>query len=93
MRRTTSQEGLTSESGDAAHRLVSVGLFAYAGVMFATAVIEGKVVRFRLSPALARAHRQNRGKTMTEGEVVAFVEAKRRARALRRARPCLASRS
>jgi hypothetical protein len=43
--------------------------------MYATAVVEGKVVRFKLSPALARAHRQNRGKTMTEGEAVAFVEA------------------
>jgi ribosomal protein S19 len=74
-------------------RLVSVSLFAYAGVMFATAVVEGKVVRFKLSPALTRAHRQNRGKTLTEGEAVAFVEAKRRARALRRARPYLASRS
>ena len=72
--------------------LVLVSLFAYAGVMYATAVVEGKVVRFKLSPALARAHRQNRGKTMTECEAVAFVEAKRRARALRRARPYLASR-
>jgi hypothetical protein len=73
--------------------LVLVSLFAYAGVMIATAIVEGKVVRFKLSPALARAQRQNRGKTMTEGEAVAFVEAKRRARALRRARPYLASRS
>lgn len=73
--------------------LVSAGLFAYADVMYATAVVEGKVVRFRLSPALARAHRENRGKTMTEREAVAFVEAKRRARALRRARPYLESRS
>ena len=72
--------------------LVSVNLFAYAGVMYATAVVEGRVVRFKLSPALARAHRQNRGKTMTEGEAVVFVEAKQRARALRRARPYLASR-
>jgi hypothetical protein len=61
--------------------------------MFATAVVEGKVVRFKLSSTLARAHRQNRGTTMTEGEAVAFVEVKRRARALRRARPYLASRS
>ena len=57
-----------------------------------TAVVGGKVVRFKLSPALARAHRQNRGKVMTETEAVAFVETKRRARALRRARPYLASR-
>jgi hypothetical protein len=72
--------------------LVSVAAFAYAGVMYATAVVGGKVVRFKLSPALARAHRQNRGKAMTEAEAVAFVETKRRARALRRARPYLASR-
>ena len=73
--------------------LASVGLFAYAGVMYATAVVEGKVVRFKLSPALARAHRENREKAMTEREAVAFVEGKRRARALRRARPYLESRS
>jgi hypothetical protein len=72
--------------------LVSVAAFAYADVMYATAVVGGKVVRFKLSPALARAHRQNRGKTMTEAEAVASVETKRRARALRRARPYLASR-
>jgi hypothetical protein len=72
--------------------LVSVAAFAYAGVMYATAVIGGKVVRFKLSPALARAHRQNRGKSMTEAEAIAFVENKRRVRALRRARPYLASR-
>jgi hypothetical protein len=55
-------------------------------------VVGGKVVRFKLSPALARAHRQNRGKSMTEAEAITFVENKRRARALRRARPYLASR-
>lgn len=76
-----------------------VGLFAeinrlgYPDVMYATAVVEGKVIRFKLSPALARAHRENRGKTMTDQEAVAFVERKRRARALRRARPYLESRS
>ena len=61
--------------------------------MFATAIVGGKVVRFRLSPALARAHRDNRSQTMTERDAVALVEAKRRARALRRARPYLAGRS
>ncbi len=61
--------------------------------MYATAVVEGKVVRFKLSPALARAHRQNCGKTVTEGEAVEFVEGKRRARALRSAKPYLESRS
>ena len=71
---------------------MSLTPFAYADVMYATAVVGGKVVRFKLSAALARVHRQNRGKTMTEAEAVAFVETKRRARALRRARPYLASR-
>ena len=72
--------------------LVSVAAFAYAVVMYATAIVGGKGVRFKLSPALVRAHRQNRGKGMTEAEAIAFVENKRRARALRRARPYLASR-
>jgi hypothetical protein len=61
--------------------------------MYATAIVGGKVVRIKLSPALARAHQQNRGKTMTEREAVEFVEAKRRARTLRRAKPYLESRS
>jgi len=61
--------------------------------MYATAVVEGKIVRFKLSPALARAHRENGGKTMSEQQAIALVEAKRRTKALRRARPYLASRS
>ena len=72
--------------------LVSPAGFAYAGAMYATAVVGGKVVRLKLSPALARAHRLNRGKAMTEAEAVAFVETRRRVRALRRARPYLAGR-
>lgn len=60
--------------------------------MFATAIVKGKVVRFRLSAALALAHERNSGATMTEPEAVAFVETKRRARALRSAKPYLASR-
>jgi hypothetical protein len=44
--------------------LVSVAAFAYAGVMYATAVVGGKVVRFKLSPTLARAHRQTRGASL-----------------------------
>jgi hypothetical protein len=75
-----------------AESLVSVAAFAYAGLMQATAVVGGKVVRFKLSPALARAHGRNRGRAMNESEAVAFVEAKRRSRALRRAKPYLASR-
>ena len=61
--------------------------------MQATAVVDGKVIRFKLSPALARAHRENSGLTMTDPEAVRFVEGKRRARALRRAKPYRASRS
>jgi len=55
--------------------------------------VEGKVIRFKLSPALARAHRENGGKTMTAQEAVAFVEDKRHSRALRRAKPYLEGRS
>jgi hypothetical protein len=61
--------------------------------MNATAVVGGKVVRFKLSPALARAHRENRRRAMTEQEAIEFVETRRRARALRRAQPYLESRS
>ncbi len=72
------------------HReLASVGTFAYPEIMYATAVVEGKVVRFKLSPALARAHLETRDTSMTDRDAVGFVEAKRRARALRRARPYL----
>jgi hypothetical protein len=61
--------------------------------MYATAVVEGKVVRFKLSPALARAHRENRGKAMNDGEAVAFVEANatRAGAATRQALPCESS--
>jgi hypothetical protein len=71
---------------------VSVAASAYADVRYATAVVGGRFVRFKVSRALARVHRQNRGKVITEAEAVAFVEKKRRARALRRARPYLARR-
>ena len=54
------------------------GLIAYPDCMYATAVVDGKVVRFKLSPALARAHRENSGKNLGEQEAVALVEAKRR---------------
>ena len=54
---------------------------------FVLAFVFGMIaVRFKLSPALARAHRRNRGKASTEAEAVAFVEASRRARAQRRTR-------
>jgi hypothetical protein len=60
--------------------------------MYAKAIVDGKLVRFRLSPELARVHRANAGKSMTDAEAVEFVEQKRRALALRRAQPYLASR-
>ena len=50
--------------------------------MVATAIVRGKVVRFRLPEALARAHQRNSGRTMTSEEAIALVEAKRRERAL-----------
>lgn len=60
--------------------------------MYAKAIVGGKLVRFRLSPALARAHRANAGKAMSDGQVINFVETRRRSLALRRAKPYLASR-
>lgn len=60
--------------------------------MHATAVVKGKVVRFKLSPALARVHRANSKRLMSAKDAIAFVESKRRARMLRRAKPYLESR-
>ena len=56
--------------------------------MTATAIIQGKVVKFRLSPALARAQKRNAGKTLSDATAIKLVEAKRRAAALRAAQPC-----
>jgi hypothetical protein len=60
--------------------------------MQAKAIVGGKLVSFRLSPALAQAHRANAGRTMTDAEAVTVVEKKRRSLALRRAKPYLESR-
>jgi hypothetical protein len=60
--------------------------------MYAKAIVGGKLTRFRLSPELARAHRANAAKAMSEKEVIEFVEERRRSLALRRARPYFASR-
>ena len=60
--------------------------------MHATAIVGGKVVKFVLPPALAKAHRRNVGRTMTDQQAVDFVEVKRRRRALRRAKPYLEGR-
>ena len=61
--------------------------------MYATAIVGGKVVKFVLPPALAKAHKRNAGRTMTGQQAVDFVESKRRQLALRRAKPYLEGRS
>lgn len=61
--------------------------------MNATVTIDGKEIRFRLPPALAKAQQRSAGQAMTDKEVIAFVEQKRRELALRRAKPYLAGRS
>ncbi len=61
--------------------------------MFAQAIVGGKLIRFRLPPELAKCHKRNAGKTMTDQEAIDFVESKRRELALRRAKPYLESRS
>ena len=56
--------------------------------MIATAIIQGKVVKFRLSPALTRAQKRNAGKTLSDAAAIKLVETKRRAGAVRAAQPC-----
>ena len=46
-----------------------------------------------VGPALAKAHKRNAGKTMTDQQAIEFVESKRRKLALRRAKPYLEGRS
>ena len=53
----------------------------------------GKLIKLKLSPGLAEAWKQNKGKRMSEAGVVQFVERKRREHALRTAQPYLAARS
>ena len=48
--------------------------------MYGTAIVRGKVLRFRLPSALAVVHKRNAGKSMTEAQAVTFVERKRRAK-------------
>lgn len=57
--------------------------------MTATAIVQGKVVKFRLSPALARVQKRNEGKTLTDEVAIAQVEAVRKTAALRAAQPYL----
>ena len=73
--------------------LLSAAGRAYLVGMYAKAIVGGKLTRFRLSPELARAHRANAAKAMSEREVIEFVEERRRSLALRRAKPYFASRS
>ena len=58
--------------------------------MHATAVVKEK--SFGSNSTGRSTHRANRNKTMSEQEAIAFVESKRRARTLRRAKPYLESR-
>jgi hypothetical protein len=57
---------------------------AYLHAMHAKAIVGGKLIRFRFSPELARAHRANAGKAMSEKQVIEFVETRRRPLAVRR---------
>ena len=60
--------------------------------MYATAIVGGKAAKFALPSALAKAHKRNAGRMMTDQEAVNFVETKRRQLALRRAKPYLEGR-
>ena len=56
-------------------------------------MIGGKLIKLKLSPGLAAAWKQNKGRHMSETEAVRFVETKRREHALRQASPYLATRA
>lgn len=49
--------------------------------MTVSANVGGKVIRWKLSPGLAAAWKQNQGQRMSEAEAIRFVERKRRERA------------
>ena len=57
--------------------------------MTAKAIVQGKVTKFRLSPALARAQKRNAGGELNDAEAIAFVEKRRRVSVLRAAHPYL----
>jgi hypothetical protein len=69
--------------------LVHAAALGYSLRMFAKAIVQGKVVKFRLSPALARAQKRHAGKTLSDAEAIKLVEKKRRAATLRAAQPYL----
>jgi hypothetical protein len=58
-----------------------------------SAIVGGKLIKLKLSPGLAEAWKQNKGRRMSEAEAVRFVERRRREHALRQAIPYLAHRS
>ena len=59
--------------------------------MYVKAIVGGKVIRLKLSSGLVEAWKKNKGRRMTEGQAIEFVEEKRRAHALRQANPYLES--
>ena len=65
----------------------------YLAAMNVNAIVGGKLIKLKLSPGLAAAWKQNKGRRMSETEAVRFVETKRREHALRQASPYLASRA
>jgi hypothetical protein len=65
----------------------------YLAAMKVNAIVGGKLIKLKLSPGLAAAWKQNKGRRMSEREAVRFVETKRREHALRQASPYLASRA
>jgi hypothetical protein len=65
----------------------------YLAAMNVNAIVGGKLIKLKLSPGLAAAWKQNKGRHMSETEAVRFVETKRREHALRQASPYLATRA
>jgi hypothetical protein len=65
----------------------------YLAAVNVNAIVGGKLIKLKLSPGLAAAWKQNKGRRMSEREAVRFVETKRREHALRQASPYLATRA
>ena len=63
------------------------GAVRYLAAMNVNAIVGGKLIKLKLSPGLAAAWKQNKGRRMNETEAVRFVETKRREHALRQASP------
>jgi hypothetical protein len=73
--------------------LYTVVEFGVVDLMKSTAIVNGRVISFDLSPGLAAAHRRNRNRRMTPQQAVMFVENRRRERARRAAEAHLESRA